>query len=90
MSEGRRAVGYLLAGLGVLLLVAELPFALASGLMAPLWAVVLVVLLWCLLFVVALAWFRRHPVRVLLLPFLGVVVWVGVLTFGEQVLGWTA
>jgi hypothetical protein len=90
VTARRPVVGYLVAGLGVLLLVAELPFALASGLVAPPWAVVLLVLLWCVLFVAAIRWFRRHPGRVLLLPVLGAVVWFGALTFGEQVLGWTA
>ena len=81
--------GYLVSGLGVVLLLVELPFAAASGLMAPLWAVVLILLGWLVLFVLAVRWFRARPWLVLALPFVGAVLWFAVLTFGEQVLGWT-
>jgi hypothetical protein len=89
-AESSRVVGYLVSGLGIVLLLVELPFAAASGLMAPLWAVVLVLLGWLVLFVLAVRWFRTRPWPVLALPFIGAVLWFAVLTFGEQVLGWTA
>ena len=81
--------GYVVSGLGIVLLLVELPFAAASGLMAPLWAVVLILLVWLALFVQAWRWFRTRPWLVLALPFVGAVLWFGVLTFGGQVLGWT-
>jgi hypothetical protein len=83
-------VRYVAAAIGVLLLLVELPFAFASGLMAPLWAVVLIVAAWCVLFMLAVRWFRRRPLWVLASPFVGAAAWFVVLTLGEQTLGWTA
>ena len=75
--------------LGMLLLLLEAPFAFAAGLLAPLWAVVALVAGWLLLFGCAITWFRRAPLRVLLLPVVGAVVWFAVLSLGEAFLGWT-
>lgn len=65
-------------------------FYLSSGLVAPLWAVVGLILLWIALVVIGIRWFRRHPLRVLALPVIAVVIWFSVLTLGERLLGWTA
>jgi len=78
------------AGLALAALVVIGFFYLSSGLVAPLWAVVCLVVVWLLMFAVGIAWFRRHPLRVLALPVLAVVIWVVVLTLGERLLGWTA
>ena len=40
----------------------------ASGLMAPLWAVIGFIAVWVILVVLACVWIRRHPWRVVLLP----------------------
>lgn len=40
---------------------------------------VLLPLLWVALFVLALAWFTRHPYRVLALPFVAVAAWFAVM-----------
>lgn len=62
----------------------------ASGLLAPWYAVVALMLVWLLLFVVATRWWTPHPKRTLLLPVVAVVLWFGVLTLGGALLGWTA
>jgi hypothetical protein len=65
-------------------------FYLSSGLVAPLWAVIALLIIWAGLVVVGILWFRRHPLRVLMLPVIAVVVWFTVITLGERLLGWTA
>lgn len=84
-----RVLGYVVAVLGIALLLVVLPFYLASGLVAPLWAIVVLLLVWALLFVLACRWFRRHPYRVLLLPVLAAAAWFGTISAGEAFLGWT-
>jgi len=56
----------------------------ASALFAPWWVVVLLVLMWLVLFVVATRWFLHRPYAVLLLPVLGLAVWLAIgLAFGD-------
>jgi len=62
----------------------------ASGLLAPWYGVVLLLVIWVVLFVVATRWWTPHPKRTLLLPLIAVVVWFGVLTAGEAFFDWTA
>ena len=62
----------------------------ASGLVAPWWAVMVLVAFWFVLFVVALRWWSRRPRWVPLLPVLAVVVWFAALNAGAYWLGWTA
>ena len=62
----------------------------ASGLVAPVWGVVVLMLVWLALFVVCCAWWTPHPRR---LPFVAVgaiVLWFAVVTAGGAWLGWTA
>jgi uncharacterized membrane protein YhaH (DUF805 family) len=78
------------ASVGVLGLLAVLPFYVASGLAAPLWAIVLLLLFWAALAVCAYRWFTRRPWVVLILPLVAAAVWFLSLTLGEQLLGWQA
>lgn len=82
----RQVAGWIgLAGLlPVLLLYA------VSGLVAPLWAVIGLVVVWVVLLVAGIRLRRRQPLRVLLLPILGFAIWFGVVSLGELLLGWTA
>ena len=61
-----------------------------SGLLAPWYGVVLLLLVWGVLFVVACRWWTPHPKLMLLLPVVAVGVWFAVLTLGEALFDWTA
>jgi hypothetical protein len=62
----------------------------ASALVAPLWAVAVLVALWLVQFVLACRWFRRRPYAVLALPVVALAVWLAVIFAGEALFGWTA
>ncbi len=63
---------------------------LASGLVAPAWAVVLLTGVWLVLFVIGTRWFMHHPWRVAVLPLVMVAIWFGAITAGAALLDWTA
>ena len=63
---------------------------LASGLVAPAWAVVVLTLVWVALFVLGVRWFMHHPWRVAVLPVVMAVVWFAGVTAGAVFLDWTA
>lgn len=71
-------------------MVAVLPFYLASGLVAPLWAVVGLLLCWAALAYLVVRWRRSHPFGVLVLPVVAIGWWFLVISAGEAWLGWTA
>jgi hypothetical protein len=62
----------------------------ASGLLAPWYGVVVLMLVWVVLFVIATRWWTPYPKRTLLLPVLALVLWFAVLFLGEALFGWTA
>ena len=91
MAVDRARVASLVgAGLAMAALAVIGVFYAAAGLVAPLWAVVALMILWGMLVVLGIRWFRRMPLRVLPLPIVAVLVWLCVITLGEQLLGWTA
>jgi len=63
---------------------------LATGLVAPRWAVVGFLVLWCGLLVTAVVSLRRRPSLVPLLPVVGLVVWFVVVQIGDAFLHWSA
>jgi lysylphosphatidylglycerol synthetase-like protein (DUF2156 family) len=76
--------------LGLAALLGTLVLYAASGLLAPGWAVALLLLVWLALLAVAvLLMRRRRPLYVLLTPVAAWLIWFGVLTAGENWLGWT-
>jgi hypothetical protein len=75
---------------GLAAMVAVLPFYLASGLVAPLWAIIALLLSWAALFYLGVRWRRTRPYLVLALPVAAMAWWFLVLTAGEAWLGWTA
>ncbi|MEQ4205841.1 hypothetical protein ABN028_04135 [Actinopolymorpha sp. B17G11] len=80
-----------LAGwVGIVLLFPVLYLYVVSGLVAPIWAVVVLVACWLVLGLCAVRWVRRRPLVVLALPFVGVVFWLAVVSLGEVLFGWTA
>lgn len=85
----RTAVQYVLLAVAVLLHLAVGPFYLASGLVAPGWAVLLLWLTWVVLLVLLVLLWRRRPPLAPLVPLGAVVLILAVITAGEQLLGWT-
>ena len=74
----------------VLQVVVLVPFTVASGLLAPLWAVLLLYALW-LLGAFALARLaRRRPLTTPLVPAVNAALLWGAITLGDVWLGWTA
>jgi len=63
---------------------------LAAGLVAPLWAVVVLDVVWLLLAVVLTRLALRGSWWTPAVPVVAFASWYGVLTAGEQLLGWTA
>jgi hypothetical protein len=88
--SAQTVVPYALAAVALAAMLALGPFVLASGLMAPAWAVAGLVLVWCTLFVLGCWWIRRKPLWVVPLPFLMAAVWLGGISAGDAWLGWTA
>lgn len=76
----------MLAGL---LHLAALPFFAAAGLLAPAWAVVVLLAVWALLAAALVVLVRRRSPLALLVPPAAMALWFGALTAGEQLLGWT-
>lgn len=67
-----------------------LPFYLASGLVAPLWAIVVLLVVWAGLVGTAGWAVYRRSAWGLMVPFLGIGLWLGGVSAGEAFLGWTA
>lgn len=62
----------------------------ASGIIAPWWAVALLVALWLVLFVLCCTWFTTHPRRITVVAIGSMVLWFLVLVAGGAWLGWEA
>ena len=62
----------------------------ASGLVAPPWAVTVLLAIWVALLIVGLRLRTRRPWWMLAVPVLDVAIWVAVVSAGETFLGWTA
>lgn len=65
-------------------------FVAASGLVAPAWGVAVLVVAWLAGAVVAVMRWRRSMFLPLLVACGTAAFWIGFLTFGDVVLGWTA
>ncbi len=61
----------------------------ASGLLAPWWAVVLLMIVWLALLLVSCAWWSLHPTWVPFVPVVAAVLWFCVLLAGGAWLGWS-
>ncbi|MGZ6753456.1 MAG: hypothetical protein ACXVEJ_08320 [Nocardioides sp.] len=60
----------------------------ASVLIAPWWAVVVLLLVWLAGLVVSARWWTPHPTRVPWVPLVAAVLWFGVMVAGGAWLGW--
>ena len=81
---------YVIGAVALALTVALAPFFIASGLMAPGWAVAAFIAIWAALVVLGALWIRRHPLRVVPIPFLAAALGLGGMSAGGAWLGWTA
>lgn len=97
-ADGRRPTGgatrvtpWVGAWLAITAMLVLAPFFFASGLMAPLWGVVVVISVWAVLLTLAIGLLvKRRPLWVLPVPVLAVLFWWLFLSFGGKFLGWTA
>jgi hypothetical protein len=81
---------WLLGWLAFVAVLAMLIFYVAAGLLAPAWAVALLLVVWLALVVTAVQLLRRRrPLWVLPVPLAAGLIWWGALTAGETWLGWT-
>lgn len=62
----------------------------ASGLLAPWWGVVGLLLVWLLLLVIASAWWTPHPTWVPFVAVFALLFWFAAVNAGGAWLGWTA
>ena len=86
-SDARDVLGSFIGMAGM---AAMLFIVLASGLVAPWWAVTLMALVWLALLVLGARWFMRRPWWVALLPVVMALVWVGTISAGAAFLDWNA
>ena len=82
-------IGYVLGGIALAGLLAMSILFFATGLMAPLWAIIGFIAVWAILFALGCVWIRRHPWRVVLLPAIAAVILFSGLRAGVALLGWT-
>jgi hypothetical protein len=90
MAALPRQVPLIAGWAGLVLLLVPLYWFIASGLLAPLWAIIGLLVLWTAGLALALRYRRRRPWLVLALPFTLMIIWFVVITVGERLLGWTA
>jgi hypothetical protein len=88
-QDTRTVVRYVLGALALVAMLVLAPFFVSSGLMAPGWAVVVLVVIWLALFVLGCLWIRRKPLWVVPLPFVAAAIWLGGMSAGGAWLGWT-
>jgi hypothetical protein len=55
---------------------------------APWWVTVLFLLLWVVLFLMAVRWFVPQPTRVAWLPVVAFVIWLPTIVLGTRNFGW--
>lgn len=87
----RTVVGRVASWLGMAgHLVTLVPFYVSSGLVAPVWAIAVLFVVWLALFAVAVWAIVRGSAWGLLVPVASMAIWWSALTAGETFLGWTA
>ena len=75
---------------GMCLMAADLFLYGASGLVAPWWAVVLLLLVWVALFALCCAWWTPHPKRLVAVAGVAALIWFATLVAGAALLDWQA
>ena len=91
MTERRHPVGAIVLGwVGLVGHLATAFLYLAAGLMAPLYGIVALWIVWLGLLALAVWLLRRHPVWTLAVPVASVLLFFGLMQLGGSLLGWTA
>ncbi len=93
MEEAKESISPVALVLGLVALALQLVvgyFVLASGLVAPLWAVLTLVLVWVVALIVGWRIWRVHPAVAVAVPVVTALIWLAVIFAGGQFLGWTA
>lgn len=62
----------------------------ASALVAPWWAVAVLLFVWLLMFVKACSWWTSEPKRIAVLGLVAIALWFVTLLSGAAFLGWSA
>jgi len=90
VDERRHPLWAIVLGwIGLVAHVATAFLYLAAGLMAPLYAIVLLCIVWLGLLALAVWLLRRHPVWTLGVPIASVLLFFGVMQLGGSLLGWS-
>lgn len=76
--------------IGVFLFAATGLLYLTSGLVAPLWGIAVLWVIWIGFLVFLIRSWKGSPVVVLMIPFVAAAVWLLVIWIGDIVFGWTA
>jgi transcription elongation factor GreA-like protein len=88
-GQGRRLAAAVALVFSILMHLAMGSFVFASGLIAPGWAVGLLIGVW-IAGAIGIWRFRRSPVMVLVIPMAMAAIWWVTITLGDRYLGWTA
>ncbi len=75
---------------GLVLIVSSFFLYAASGLLAPWWAVVVLMLTWVAMLVLCFVWWNTYPKRTVALGVVSFVWWFAAVTAGGLLLGWNA
>lgn len=75
---------------GMILMAAAFFLYGASALVAPWWAVALLMFVWLLMIVKAFSWWTPHPRRIVVLGAVAIALWFVTLLGGAALLGWSA
>lgn len=88
MSTRSAVIARVASWLGLAGHLGTLPYYLASGLVAPLWAIIVLLVGWLGLLGLAVRAVRARAAWGLLVPVLAVGLWLGAVSAGEAFLGW--
>lgn len=90
VADGPRGEVSFTPWLGMILTVSSFFLYAASGLIAPWWAIVVMVASWLVLFILSCAWWSKHPKRLVWIGVLSYPLWFCMLVGGALAFGWTA
>ncbi len=89
--KSRNVIALVAGWVGLLAHLGTLVWYAASGLLAPGWAVIALLVVWAALLVTAIVLLRgSRPAYALIVPVASTVIWFAAISAGEAWLGWTA